>query len=156
MRRIKTTSLYLAICLLISMVIVPVLGTQAASAAGPDPQGTIYVADYGSNAIDVFAPGSNGNVAPERVIEGADTGINGPGDVKVDSDGDVWVSNFAAGDGIGNSITEYAPGASGDTTPICTISGSNTGLYANDDMSIEPDGTLVVGNIEDPRVTAAM
>ena len=149
MRRIKTTSLYLAICLLISMVIVPVLGTQAASAAGPDPQGTIYVADYGSNAIDVFAPGSNGNVAPERVIEGADTGINGPGDVKVDSDGDVWVSNFAAGDGIGNSITEYAPGASGDATPICTISGSNTGLYANDDMSIEPDGTLVVGNIED-------
>ena len=131
------------------MVIVPMLGTQAASAAGADPQGTVYVADYGPNASTSSLPGSNGNVAPERVIQGADTGINGPGDVKVDADGDVWVSNFAEGDGVGNSITEYAPGASGDALPICTISGSNTGLYENDDMSLEPDGTLVVGNILD-------
>ncbi len=149
MQRIKSTSLYVAISLLMAMIIVPVLGTQSVGAAGADPQGTIYVADDGSSAIDVFAPGSSGNVAPERVIEGADTGINGPGDVKVDANGDVWVSNFAEGDGVGNSITEYAPGASGDATPICTIAGSDTGLYANDDMSLEPDGTLVVGNIED-------
>ena len=33
--------------------------------------------------------------------------------------------------------------------PICTISGSNTGLDENDDMSLEPDGTLVVGNFTD-------
>ena len=144
MHRIKTTSLYLAICLLISMVIVPVLGTQTASAAGADPQGTIYVADYEANSISVFAPGSNGNATPERVLQGADTGLDGPADVKVDSNGDVWASNF-----YGNTITEYAPGASGDATPICTISGSNTGLDENDDMSLEPDGTLVVGNFTD-------
>jgi sugar lactone lactonase YvrE len=61
--------------------------------------------------------------------------------VKVDANGDVYVSDFGS-----NSITEYAPGASGDATPICTISGSNTNLDENDDMSLEPDGTLVVGN----------
>jgi hypothetical protein len=123
---------------------VPFSGAAPAYAAGPDPQGTIYVADNGTSSIDVFAPGSNGNVAPERVISGPDTGLNGPGDVKVDANGDVYVSNFS-----GDSITEYAPGASGDASPICTISGSNTGLDANDDMSVEADGTLVVGNFVD-------
>ena len=120
----------------------PVIGTRVAGAtAGPDPQGTIYVADGEANAIDIFAPGSNGNVVPERVIEGADTGLSAPTDVKVDVAGDVWASNF-----LGNSVTEYAPQATGDATPICTISGSNTGLDENDDMSIEPDGTVFVGN----------
>jgi sugar lactone lactonase YvrE len=116
------------------------------STAGADPQGTIYVADYGDNAVDVFPPGSSGDVAPERQIEGADTGINGPGDVKVDAEGDVWVSNFS-----GASITEYAPEASGDASPICTITGTNTDLSSNDDMSLEADGTLVVGDVQDPN-----
>jgi hypothetical protein len=120
------------------------VNTGVAAAAGPDPQGTVYVADYATNAIDVFAPGSNGNVAPERVISGPDTGINGPGDVKVDPAGDVWVSNFNS-----DSLTEYAPGASGDATPTCTIQGANTGLDENDDVSLLPDGTVVVGNFSD-------
>jgi len=127
-----------------SVVILSVLEVQPASAAGADPQGTIYVADAGANAIDVFAPGSSGNVAPERVIQGADTGLAEPADVKVDAAGDVWASDFGSG-----SLTEYAPAASGDAVPICTISGSNTGLEENDDMSLEPDGTIVVGNFTD-------
>lgn len=131
-------------CLALATVAVPLWGNAPAYAAGPDPQGTIYVADDGTNAVDVFAPGSNGNVAPERVISGPDTGINEPGDVKVSPSGDVYVSNFG-----GDSITEYAPGASGDASPICTISGPNTGLDENDDMSLEADGTLVVGNFSD-------
>lgn len=144
MRRIKAASRYWALAVLMSMVILPVLEVQPAGAAGPDPQGTIYVSDGEANAIDVFAPGSSGNVAPERVIQGADTGLDGPTDVKVDPSGDVWASNFS-----NDSITEYAPGASGDASPICTISGSNTGLDQNDDMSLEPDGTIVVGNFTD-------
>jgi hypothetical protein len=47
-------------------------------AIGPDPGGTIYVADYTAHAIDVFAPGSNGNVAPIRRITGLATGVDGP------------------------------------------------------------------------------
>jgi sugar lactone lactonase YvrE len=109
-----------------------------------DPQGTIYVADYETNAINVFPPGTNGNTAPERMIQGAGTGLDGPADVKVDASGDVWASNF-----YGDTITEYAPGASGNATPICTISGSKTNLDENDDISLEPDGTLVVGNFTD-------
>lgn len=117
------------------------LTTEVALAKSPDPQGTVYVADYETNAINVFPPGTNGNVTPERVIQGADTGLDGPADVKVDASGVVYASNF-----YGDTITEYAPGASGDAKPICTIAGSNTNLDENDDMSLEPNGTLVVGN----------
>ena len=110
----------------------------AAAGASPDPAGTTYVADYGSNAIDVFAPGATGNVAPLRRITGA---VSGPADVAVDANGDVYSSNFG-----NDTITEYAPGASGAATPIRAIGGSNTGLCENDDMSLAPDGTLYVGN----------
>lgn len=141
--RFQAALLCAAVCFAVASA-VPVVGAGVARAAGPDPEGTIYVADDATNAVDVFPPGASGNVAPERVIEGADTGIDEPGDVKVSSAGDVYVSNFG-----GESITEYAPQASGDATPICTISGSNTGLDENDDMSLEADGTLVVGNFTD-------
>jgi Fibronectin type III domain len=104
-------------------------------------QGTVYVSDCEANAIDVFPPGSTGNVAPERSIQGPDTGLSNPCDVQVNSTGDVFAANLGNG-----SITEYAPLASGDAAPICTISGTNTGITASgiDDFSLEADGTLVV------------
>ena len=144
MRAFIKIPLYGVLCLVLSVLAVPFLGTAAAHAAGPDPEGTIYVADAGSNSIDVFPPGTSGNVAPSRTISGPDTGINEPGDVKVDSAGDIYVSNFG-----GNTITEYAAGASGDASPICTIGGSNTDLDENDDMSLASDGTLYVGNFDE-------
>lgn len=124
--------------------VVPVIAAAPAQAA-PDPQGTIYVADYEANQIDVFAPGATGNVAPLRTIGGASSGINGPADVAVDANGDVYSSNFNS-----STITEYAPGASGNATPIRTIGGSATGLSQNDDISLAPDGTLYVGNFGGP------
>ena len=142
--RVLRGTLCVALALGASLTMVAVSGGVAVASA-KDPQGTMYVADEGDNAIDVYAPGSTGDVAPERHIEGVNTGINVPGDVKVDAGGDVWVSNYG-----GASITEYAPGASGDASPICTISGPKTQLNENDDMSLEANGTLVVGDIEDP------
>src|ERR1700722_6250038 len=69
-------------------------GSAPAGPPGGDPQGTIYVSDVGANQIDVFPAGAHGNLAPERVISGPDTGLNSPGDVKVNAAGDVFVSNF--------------------------------------------------------------
>lgn len=116
---------------------VALLGPGVA-AANPDPTGTIYVADYANNTIDVFAAGASGNVAPIRQITGS---VSGPADVAVDANGDVYSSNFN-----NNTITVYAPGASGAATPIRTIGGTNTGLCENDDISVAPDGTLYVGS----------
>ena len=135
--------------LLLAAGVLPLLGTPVAQAAGPDPEGTIYVADFEANAIDVFAPGSTGDVAPERVIAGSNTGLDAPGDVKVTSAGNIYVANYD-----GDSVTEYAPGASGNVAPINTISGSNTGLNGTspDDMSLAPDGTLYIADDGAPVV----
>ncbi len=141
MRKLRRLSLTAGLCLTMSAFSLPLLAISSANAAGVDPEGTIYVADYGTSSVDVFAAGANGNVAPIRTISGALTGISGPGDVAVNSAGDVFSSNFNS-----DTITEYAPGASGNVAPICTISGSNTGLDENDDISLAPDGTLYVGN----------
>jgi sugar lactone lactonase YvrE len=127
--------------LVLSAGVLPLLAPSVAQAAGPDPQGTIYVADYGAAAIKIFAPGSNGNVAPERVISGANTGLDLPGDVKVDALGDIYVANLD-----GQNVEEFAPGATGNATPIRVISGSNTTFDFPDDFSLAPDGTLYVGN----------
>ena len=141
MGRFSRVSLGVGVSLVLSAAVLPLLGAGVAQAAGPDPEGTIYVADFEINAIDVFAPGTTGNVAPERVLSGSNTGLSEPGDVKVNSAGDIYVANYG-----GNSVTEYAPGASGNEAPINTISGSNTGFANPDDMSLAPDGTLYVGN----------
>jgi hypothetical protein len=143
MRKFLRAGLYGSAVLVLSAVAVPLAGGGVANAV-PDTQGTIYVADAGSNAIDVFAAGSSGNVAPTRVVSGSNTGLSEPGDVKVDAAGDVFAVNFT-----GDSIVEFAPQASGNVAPTCTLSGSNTGLRTPDDMSLEADGTLVVGNFFD-------
>jgi hypothetical protein len=61
--------------------------------------------------------------------------------VAVDAAGDVYSSNFT-----NSSITEYAPGASGNASPIRTIQGANTDLDKPDDMALTPSGVLYVGN----------
>lgn len=102
------------------------------------PDGTIYAAHVGdvgnhvnSEAIDVFAPGANGSAdttaPPTRYIGGALTGLASIKQMALDSKGNLYVAN--AGNGVDNgSITVFAPGASGDVSPIRTIQGSSTGI----------------------------
>ena len=52
-----------------------------------------------------------------------DTGLTNPVGVAFDADGDLIVSNEGS-----DSVTEYAPGATGDAPPIATIKGAATGL----------------------------
>src|SRR5271167_4123186 len=86
-RRGSRTAFIAAIALVASGM--ATLSPQVAQANGPDPGGTIYVADEGANAIDVFAAGANGNVAPMRRIVGPLTQLDQPGDVAVDASGDL-------------------------------------------------------------------
>ena len=79
-----------------------------------DSSGYVYAANDNANSITVYGPSANGNVAPDRTISGADTGLNKPTGVAVDKFGDVYVLNAS---GI---VTVYAPGASGDATPLYT------------------------------------
>jgi streptogramin lyase len=110
--------------------------------------GTIYVAEDGdSPAIEVFAPGSDGNVAPERAISGADTELEDPGAITLDAAGHLWVADYQS-----NAILEFAANATGDVSPIRTISGASTGLDDNTGIAIGADGTIYAANSDGPSV----
>ena len=85
--------------------------------------GTLYVANLsggpsGNGSVTVYAAGANGNVAPVQTVSGSMTGINGPYDVAVDGQGEIYVANA-----YGNSVTVYAAGANGNVAPLRTLSG---------------------------------
>lgn len=112
-----------------------------------DATNNIYVANYrssgGFGSVTMYPAGSRGNVAPIAEILGQDTGdrmIN-PSDVVLDAAGDIYVSGYSS-----NSVSVYAPGASGDPTPIRYISGSNTHFNEPSYLYVTPKGKLYVSN----------
>ncbi|HMF29601.1 MAG TPA: hypothetical protein VKE42_12555, partial [Candidatus Cybelea sp.] len=55
-----------------------ILGFNGADGVMADKNNEIYVADFGSKAIKVFASNATGYATPLRTIEGSKTGLNGP------------------------------------------------------------------------------
>ncbi len=90
-----------------------------------DSSGNIYVANFSSAAITVFAAGANGDVAPSATIQGAATNLNGPFGVALDRNDEIYVANRLA-----NTVVVYAAHPSGPTNsaPIATIGGGSTGV----------------------------
>jgi hypothetical protein len=128
-----------------------------------DPAGKIYVlndgADYdkGPNRINVYAAGSNGNVAPIAVLAGHRTRLEYPGAVAVDLSGKIY-----AVDGGGNADIEspprvmvYAAGSKGDVAPIAIISGNRTGLNMPDGIAVYANGRIYVTNDPSPNAPGA-
>ena len=60
----------------------------------------------------------------------------------------IWVANQD-----NNSITEFAPGATGNAAPIDTITGANTGLDQPTGVGFAPNGNVVVANFADNSIT---
>ena len=112
-----------------------------------DNTGTLYVADFNRNAVDIFASGLSGNVAPTLRIIGSSTGISGPEGIGVDSSGNIYVSNRDAG-----SVTVYAAGASGNVAPTRTISGTNTGMLVPQKLAVNPGGDFYVADASENAI----
>jgi hypothetical protein len=116
-----------------------------------DAGGDIYVADYlgtgsSSGAVEVYAPGSNGNVAPFEYISGNATGLSGPAGIAINPvNGNIYVLND------GNySVTIYAPGSTGNVAPIGQISGSRTKLTGQTyGLAFDASANLYVSNDND-------
>ena len=117
-----------------------------------DADGRIYVGDLlgaGTNKVAVFAPGADGNVAPERVLIGDNTLINWPQGLAVDSTGRIYVANKGS-----NSITVYAPGSDGNTSPIRIIQGAATGLDVPWGLALTSGNVLHVVNSGSATITS--
>ena len=107
------------------------------------PAGEVYVLGLTmgkTRQILEFAPGSNGDVPPQRDIMGSLTGLNGSTGIALDKAGDIWVAN------LGGSITEYQPTATGNAMPMLTIEGTGQGEFNPYRLTFDAVGNLWVSN----------
>lgn len=97
-----------------------------------DSNGTIFVANEGSNTVLVFDAEADGNVAPIAEIQRADGDFEDLYDVEVDVDGNIYVTNS-------RGVSIFAPGADGTVTPIREITG-----FGGYGVAVGGDGTVYV------------
>ncbi|MFZ0677653.1 NHL repeat-containing protein [Candidatus Binatus sp.] len=125
-------------------------GLDWAKSIAVDSSGKIYVlngeggAEY-TGTVEVFAPGSTGNVAPIARIAGANTGLRSVNDIAVDSAGNIYVA--IEGVGVGNippGILVYPPGSNGNVRPSVTIGGSQTRIQNPYGVAVDSKGNLYV------------
>jgi hypothetical protein len=110
-----------------------------------DDAGNLYVASVvsgsESDSVAVFAAGSNGNVAPTRIIQGNLTELSEPTQVALDSSLNMYVVNHA-----GKGVTVYAAGANGNVAPVRMITGDRTELSYPFGVAVAGDGDVYVAN----------
>lgn len=111
-----------------------------------------YVGCRGENAILVYAPGVRRDSSPTWAISGSRTGLNNPASLAVDDAGNVYVINPAI-DSHPDSVSVYAAGEHGNTPPIQTISGSNTGLEGPISVAVDAERNIYVSNYLNNSIT---
>ena len=123
-----------------------------------DRRGFLYVGNAQDrredNAVRVFGPRSDGEVAACRVIAGPRTGLKRPGGLALDRESRLYVGNSGVSPSALSSITVYAAGAAGDATPIRTLSGGpkydessapeRLGFDSHDSLYVKTQATVSV------------
>jgi hypothetical protein len=103
-----------------------------------DGSGNIYVAIEPSTAapyVAVFPPGQYGNVAPTRVISGANTGFKMPAQIGVSAGGTLYVF-----DGESQEVYVFAPTANGNVLPIAEF--QSPALPYNSPIAVDASGNV--------------
>ena len=128
-------------------------GLTAPSAIALDSHGFIYVTNVSDSqekpdSIVVYAPGSNGNAAPARVISGPATLLSEPDGIAVDSSGNTFVTSRQSEGGscCHAAVLIYAPGAAGNVAPIESIDGDCAKLTMSGGIALGPNGNIYVTN----------
>lgn len=123
-------------------------GLTSPEGIATDAAGNIYVSNQFENSILVFAAGANGNVAPIRTIAGGGTGLSRPMGMTVNASDNLYVVNLGIYGGIccNGTISVFAPGATGNATPVSTIAGSSDGMFNSLGITFDAAGTVYVSD----------
>ena len=98
----------------------------------------LYVANdvNPGSSILVFPLGASGNVAPSRVLQGLQTGIQGPMGMVVDPvHNELFVVSYKSLNG--GSIGVFARTAEGNAPPLRTIQGPGTGIFRPQGLALD-------------------
>jgi len=98
----------------------------------PSSNDLLYVGNIGNNSITIYKQDAQGDTAPLKVIAGSKTGINNPGQLSEDAQGNLYVANNASPAASTStaygSVLVFAHGANGNTAPIRKLVGPATDL----------------------------
>ena len=112
-----------------------------------DSSGNIYVANFSLNAIDIITP-AGGHV----LLTGSNTQLHRPFGVAINPiNQEIYVTNFGS-----STITVYNAGASGNVSPVTTISGPDTQLGAPTGIALDASGEIFVVNSVSPTGTGSI
>jgi len=129
-------------------IVGPDTGLNNPSAIAIDSSGRIYVTNYGSDTITVYASNATGDAKPIATLGGPETGISTPTGIALNAKGNIWVSDQIPS---GNStILEFAAGASGDVAPLVTIGGLTTRLHETSGVALDAAGEIITMNFQSP------
>ena len=116
-----------------------------------DATGTIYTSSslsVGPESVLIFAPGTNGNVAPTRTIGGANTQIFYIQGLALDAAGNLYVATLADDHQGGlsgtPSILVFSASASGNVAPTRSIAGAATTMGEIWNISVDSVGNIYV------------
>jgi 6-phosphogluconolactonase (cycloisomerase 2 family) len=127
----------------------PATGLAVPFGLALDPAGHLWVVNA-SALVSEYAVGAKGNVAPIATLGGLASGINSAVTVAFDSAGHLFVNSNRPVLGVGtqNAVEEFAPGATGDPSPIAVLQGADSGLHGPLGLGIVPGATeqLLVSN----------
>jgi len=132
------------------------LGSLEPTGIAFDQAGRMYLPNYDLDSITVYeANWAEGQVQQVMIWFGANTGLSSPYDVSFDDIGNMYVANSPNDNGAGvSSVTVYAPDWSGgDTAPIKTLIGNNTGLLDPVSVTFDSDHNMYVLNYSSDSVT---
>jgi len=114
-----------------------------------DSSGNLYVEGFVNgvgSSVNVYPARSNGNVSPAATIAGADTELDLPIGIALDSGGNIYVSNGFGGPTQRGSVTVYRAGSSGDAIPINVITSNNTGINDASSIAVDSSGNIYLAN----------
>jgi len=128
-----------------------------------DSSGKVYAATWSADfdattllrersSVRIFPAGSNGDIAPLAIVAGSHTQLNFPESIAVGSSGKIYVGTGGFGSHREGSIIVYPAGSNGDVTPIATIHGTKTGLFAAlKGIAVDHSGNIYAAPAKCPR-----
>jgi len=104
-------------------------------------------------SITIYKETSTGNATPIGTISGANTGLNFPYAIALDSADNIYVANAVGGPDFQGSVTIYKAYSDGNIRPLATISDNpscapcdNTGLNTPSGIALDSSANIYVTN----------